>query len=152
MNAKPQTYQLNANGPERPDVLHRAHGFLDRLPADKSWVVEVKPFRKSRTDPQNHALFGVAYPALEAATGFTKDELHEAFCKRFFGTIETEVMGQVISKAYRTTTTNHEGERDVIHAKVFAEFYELVQQVGAEAGIDVPSPDPMHAQRERFAA
>jgi hypothetical protein len=144
---KNQTYQLNANGPEREGVKQRAHDFIDRLPLDKSWVVTVKPFTKSRTHPQNAALFGVAYPALTEATGYTPDELHDAFCRRFFGTFEVEVMGQLVTRPVRTTTTNEQGDRDVMSALDFAKFYELVQQVGAEAGCDVPAPIPNEVRR-----
>lgn len=137
-----QAYVLNANGRERLQVAANLHAFIDRLPPGKSWRVEIKEARKERSDPQNHALFGVAYEALNRSTGFTKDELHDAFCKRYFGTVEREVMGQVVTKPYRTTTTNERGERDVMSTAAFAEFYTMVQMVGAEAGIDVPDPDP----------
>ncbi len=143
---KPQTYTLNANGPERPQVVANLHAFVDRLPAKKSWRVEIKEARKERSNDQNAALFGVAYPALTDATGYTPDELHAAFCMRFFGTSEVMVMGQRIARPVRTTTTNEAGERDVISTIDFARFYELVQQVGAEAGVDVPDPDPMHGR------
>lgn len=146
-----QRYQLNANGPERSQVLENLHAFIDRLPAAKSWRVEIKEARKERSGDQNAALWGVAYPALSDATGYTPDELHDAFCRRFFGTVEREVMGQVMTRPRRTTTTNEAGERDVISAADFARFYDMVQMVGAEAGIDVPSPDPLHGNR-RFAA
>ena len=135
-----QTYILTKNHRLRDQVKTNLHAFIDRLPDSNSWKVEIKEARKERTDPQNHALFGVAYPALEAATGFTKDELHDAFCRRFFGTIEKEIAGQVVSKPYRTTTTGQDGKRDVIDAAKFSEFYAMVQMVGAEAGIDVPAP------------
>lgn len=147
-----QPYVLTKGSGLRSTIKANVHAFIDRLPETKSWRIEIKEDRKERTDPQNHALFGVAYPALEAATGYTKDELHEAFCRRFFGTVEREVMGQIVTKPYRTTTTNERGERDVIPAHDFARFYDTVQQVGAEAGIDVPDPDPLHSQRERFSA
>jgi hypothetical protein len=145
---KAQTYQLNANGPERPGVTQRAHDFIDRLPVDKSWVVTVKALVKSRTHPQNAALFGVAYPALTEATGYTPDELHDAFCRRFFGTVKAVVMGEQISRARRTTTTNEQCERDVMPAADFADFYDMVQQVGAECGCDVPSPDPLYYRKD----
>ena len=147
-----QKYQLNANGPERSQVLANAHAFLDRLPVNKSWKVEVKEARKERSNPQNNALFGVAYPALVEATGYTPDELHEAFCRRYFGSVGVDVLGQCIVRPVRTTTTNEDGEREVMDAAEFAKFYDMVQMVGAEAGVDVPSPDPMWSQRERLAA
>lgn len=138
-----QIYVLNKNHRLREQVRANIHAFIDRLPDAKSWKVEIKELRKERTDPQNHALFGVAYPALEVATGFTKDELHEAFCRRFFGTVECEIAGQIIKRPYRTTTTGPDGKRDVMPPNDFARFYDMVQMVGAEAGIDVPSPDPL---------
>jgi len=138
-----QTYVLNKGHANRPTVKANLHAFIDRLPDTQSWKVEIKEARKERTDLQNHALFGVAYPPLSEATGFAKDELHDAFCKRFFGTTEKEMAGQVISKPYRTTTTDHHGKRDVIPAIEFARFYDMVQRIGAEIGVDVPSPDPL---------
>lgn len=147
----PQTYHLNPNGPERAQVLANAHAFLDRLPLNKGWKVEIREARKARSNDQNAALWGVAYPVLAEATGYTPDELHDAFCRRFFGTVEREVMGQIVTRPRRTTTTNEAGERDVMPAADFARFYDQVQQVGAEIGIDVPSPDPLHGN-SRFAA
>jgi hypothetical protein len=147
-----QRYQLNANGPERPQVLANLHAFVDRLPANKSWRIEIKEARKERSGDQNAALWGVAYPALSNATGYDPDELHDAFCRKFFGEVARTVMGQTMSRPARTTTTNEQGDRDVIDAATFARFYDMVQRIGAEAGIDVPSPDPMHGQRDRWAA
>jgi len=149
-----QTYILTKSHRLRDQIKTNLHAFIDRLPETKSWKVEIKEARKERTDPQNHALFGVAYPALEAATGFTKDELHTAFCKRFFGTVEVEIFGQVETRPYRTTTTGPDGKRDVIDAAKFSDFYAMVQMVGAEAGIDVPSPvrDSDNELAKRFAA
>lgn len=147
-----QKYTLNANGPERAQVLANLHAFVDRLPSNKSWRVEIKEARKERTGDQNAALFGVAYPALTDATGYDPDELHDAFCRKFFGEVERQVMGQTVCRPRRTTTKNEQGERDVIDTATFARFYDMVQRIGAEAGVDVPSPDPMHGVRERWAA
>jgi len=138
-----QTYVLNKGHGLRGAVKANLHSFIDRLPDSKSWKIEIKEARKERSDLQNHALFGVAYPALEAATGMTKDELHDAFCRRYFGTVEKEFAGQVITRPYRTTTRGPDGERDLMLTRDFADFYAMVQMVGAEAGIDVPDPDPM---------
>jgi hypothetical protein len=146
-----QKYTLNANGPERGAVLANVHAFVDRLPASKSWRIEIKEARKERTCPQNAALWGVAYPKLTEATGYTAEELHHEFCGRFFGWEVVTIFGQQRRRPRRTTTTDEFGERDVIATADFAQFYEMVQQVGAEAGIDVPSPDPFHGD-QRWAA
>lgn len=146
-----QRYQLNANGPERGDVLSNVHAFVDRLPATKSWRIEIKEARKERTDDQNRALFGVAYPAIKAVTGDDIDDLHESFCGKFFGWVDREVMGEIRRRPYRTTTTNENGERDVLPTIQFAEFYSTVQRIAAEVGIDVPDPDPFWREHRRAA-
>lgn len=141
-----QTFILHKGHPDRELVKGNAQAFLDRLPESHSWRVTVERYVKTRTDPQNHALFGVAYPPLVEATGHTKDELHEAFCRRFFGTVERDVCGQRITRPLRTTTTDENGRRNVIDAGAFSDFYAMVQQVGSEAGVFVPDPDPLHAE------
>lgn len=139
-----ETFVIHKDHPGREGVYRNMLAFLGRIFAacNRSYKVEITEYKKTRSTAQNHALFGVAYPALERATGYTKDELHTAFCRRFFGTTERDVVGVIVSVPYRTTTTNAEGKRDVLDARQFSEFYDLVQQVGAEAGIHVPSPDP----------
>lgn len=146
-----QKFTLNAGGPERDQVRANAHAFIDRLPDHKSWRIEVTEARKERTPPQNAALWGVAYPALTEATGYTAEELHHEFCGRFFGWEIVTIFGQQRRRPRRTTTTNERGERDVIPTGDFARFYDFVQQMGAEADIDVPSPDPFHGEA-RWAA
>ena len=136
----------------RANVLANAHAFLDRLPDTREFEIVVKRHVKTRSNKQNAALFGLAYPVLSEATGYTPDELHVAFCCRHFGTVEEDVMGQLVRKPVRTTTTNEQGERDVMSAEDFSRFYDMVQQVGAEAGIDVPAPDPFWRQQPEMEA
>lgn len=147
-----QKYTLNANGPERGQVLANVHAFIDRLPVRKSWRIEIREARKERTLDQNAALFGVAYAALVDATGYTPEELHHEFCGRFFGWTQYTMFGETRQRPRRTTTTNERGDRDVIDTRTMADFYDMVQRIGAEAGIDVPSPDALHGQAARFAA
>lgn len=147
-----QKYTLNANGPERGNVLAKVHAFVDRLPTSKSWRIEIKEARKERTGHQNRALFGCAYPAIKAVTGDDIDDLHESFCGKFFGWVDREVMGEFKRRPFRTTTTDENGERDVLPTVVFAEFYNTVQRIAAEVGIDVPDPDPFWREQHRAAA
>jgi hypothetical protein len=148
---KPQTYTLNANGPERPGVTQRAHDFIDRLPANKSWVVSIEPFVKRRSKKQRCSLFGVAYGAIMEAMGLRgaaeKDDLHEFMCGEYFGWTEATPLKR--ARPVRTTTTNEAGERDEISTLKALDMYAFIQQRAAENGIDVPDPDPMHG---RYAA
>jgi hypothetical protein len=52
-------------------------------------------------------------------------------------------MGAWSKRPVRTTTTNEQGERDVIGKLLMAEFYEFIQRRSAEVGFDVPDPDPL---------
>lgn len=142
-----QRYTLNAKGRERPQVLANLLAFLQRLPETKSWRIEIKEARRERSLDQNNALWGVAYPPLCEATGYEPDELHTALCCKFFGTVEVFVLGERLLRPRRTTTTNEHGERDVMDRAEFARFYDMVQRLGAEIGVDVPSPDPFWMER-----
>lgn len=146
-----QKFTLNAGGPERDQVRANAHVFIDRLPANKSWRIEVKEARKERTPPQNAALWGLAYVHLTEETGYTSEELHHEFCGRFFGWEVVEIFGERRRRPRRTTTTNERGERDVLGTRDFAEFYSFVQRIAAEACIHIPDPDPFYNDH-RWAA
>lgn len=148
-----QKYTLNANGPERGQVLANVHAFLDRLPARKSWRIEIKEARQTRTLSQNAALWAVAYPPLMDFMGergeAAKERLHEHFCGEFFGWATTPLG---MRKPVRTTTRNEDGDEDTISTITMNEFYAEVQRIGAEFGVDIPEPDPMYGQRARWAA
>jgi hypothetical protein len=123
-------------------------GSIARVVAVISAHVKERPTRvtidkivNKRSDYQNHALFGVAYPPLCEAFGYTKEELHTAMCIKFFGEKRKEVFGIGTHLPTRRTTTDESGGDDVVSWEVFNEFYAMVQQVGAEAGIWVPDPD-----------
>jgi hypothetical protein len=149
-----QKYTLNANGPERGQVLANAHAFIDRLPLDKAWVIEVSPFVNKRSKKQRGSLFGVAYKAIMEATGLQgaqdKKDLHQFFCEEYFGFVEAT--GISPRRPKRTTTKNAQGDRDEISTVDALDMYAFIQRRAAENGIDVPDPDPMYAQRERLAA
>lgn len=135
-------FEFGKRDPRRDRTLENLAGFIRRLPADKAWTVTVAPFSKERTSPQNKALFGVAYPPLVEATGHTVEELHTVMCERYFGIVEYEVLGQRVTRPYRTTTTDENGKRSVMDRIEFSAFYALVQRVGAGIGVYIPDPEP----------
>ncbi|NID06077.1 hypothetical protein HBF26_14355 [Luteibacter jiangsuensis] len=111
------------------------------------WRIEIKEAGKERINPQNAALFGVAYPKLTEATSYTEEELRHEFCGGFFGWEVVDILGATRSRPRRMTTTNEQGERAVLYTSDFAALCEMMQQIGAEVGIDVPSPDPFHGEQ-----
>jgi len=134
-------------------VRRNCNAFLASLPDTKSWQVEVKEYRQMRTTRQNAALWACAYPSLMEYMGErgekAKERLHEYFCGEYFGWVAPK-LGQ--SRPARTTTIDEHGNRDVIDTAQMSDFYEFVQQRGADIGVMVPDPDPMYGLRGRWAA
>lgn len=119
--------------------------FIDRLPMARKWKVTVDAYRRTRSNPQNNALWGVAYPAIKDATGNDPEDLHTMFCGDFFGWVEYDVLGQRKKKPRRTTTTDESGKRSVLTTLEFMDFYEHIQRKCAEFGVYVPSPGELEA-------
>lgn len=128
---------------QRSQRAQRIAGFLSRLETGKPWEVIVRPWKKSRSDRQNNALFGVAYKTLSEFTGSLDHELHDHFLRAFFGEVEYETLGVKRTKPRRTTTTNEAGERDPLNTEDFARFYAFVQQTAAGIGCWIDDPNPM---------
>lgn len=124
-----------ADGRER--FITHLMTFSKALPLNKPWRFRIDELKGDRTEYQNNALFGVAYPPLCAHLECNHEELHEIMCEKFFG--KKEVMGKTFP--VRTTTRDHNGKRDVINYEVFQKFYVMVQAMGAECGVWVPDPD-----------
>jgi hypothetical protein len=121
---------------EAPRNLARVVAFISALPTNKPWRVRIDEYKGDRTDPQNNALFGVAYPPLCEKIGCRPDELHEIMCEKFFGS--KQILGT--TKPIRRTTTDENGKRDLISWDRFSEFYAMVQQVGSDLGVWIPDP------------
>ena len=137
MTPQPNTFILR--GSTRDSVQANLVKFLGRLPPDKGWVVEIKPWAKRRTGPQNRYLWGVVYATLEAATGQDAADWHEYLRGEFFGWAEIRTFD-------RTTQRPERGSSKLTTAE-FAAYVEYVQRKCAENGIYIPDPDPA-AQEE----
>lgn len=55
MDMTSETFILHANDSCRATVAANLHRFLDSLPSDKSWRVEVRRESARRSDPQNRS-------------------------------------------------------------------------------------------------
>lgn len=116
--------------------------FLLGLSMDKAWRVEVHEHKRTRSDAQNNALWGVAYKTLQRETGNDPDDMHEYFCGEFFGWVQREMFGKVKLKPRRTTTRNEDGKRDMIPTTQFMDFYAFIQRRSAETvGVYIPDPN-----------
>lgn len=115
--------------------------YLETLPTIRKWRVRVSLYRRTRSNEQNNALWGVAYPAIREATGNEPDDLHTYFCGEYWGWLEVGVLDQVKRKPRRTTTRDESGRRDVITTADFSDFYLFIQQRCASVGVYVPDPN-----------
>lgn len=133
--------------PECRDVLlARLTGFLALAFPGEEVEVNWERVKPERSSKQNRALFGHAYKHICEATGLSGDadkkQLHNDFCRAYFGEKAVTVLGQVRAVPVRTTTTDENGKRDVINAAEFSVFYGDVERKAAQFGIYIPAPDP----------
>lgn len=105
--------------------------------------VECKPWRKSRSNDQN-ALLWAMYAPIAEHMGYDAEDVHEWMCGRFWGWKDVKVPKTprtpdgLASVPVRTTTRNADGKRDVIDAKTFGLFVDMVDRIAAQAGIYIP--------------
>lgn len=106
--------------------------------------VTAKRWHKSRSNEQNHLLFGVLYPPISEAMGYTVDDIHEYMLGRHFGWKDVRVPRTprnpegLASMPIRTTTRDETGRRSVLTTVEFSAFLDTVDRVAAQAGVYVP--------------
>lgn len=126
----------------RETVLRNASAALQALPGNEAWELRIKRYRRPRTTLANAYLWSGVYTAIVRELGFTAEEWHEEFCIRFFGKVErAKPDGRVETLPYRTTTTDQDGDRDVLSGAPFWDFIEFVRRQAAEAGVYCPEPN-----------
>ena len=95
--------------------------------------------KKMSTTQQRKAYFGIAVKVLADHYGYEPKIMHKALAGAFFGFIDVKI-GDMVIKVPASTTGRT--------TKEAIEYYEYIQKIAAERGIDVPSPDPC-PQREQ---
>lgn len=117
---------------------------IETVTADKlrrSIEVIVRFKVKPRSGKANGYLWGVCYDLLSEATGYEKEELHAEMCKLYFGTRQDTILGVLVERPNRTTTTDENGEDDTLEPAPFGEFIEFVIRRAAQyADIIIPAP------------
>lgn len=129
----------------RDIAIEALSGLLMEMWPGQRMVVTISRLKDKRSDAQNRALFGVAYPPIMEFMGLSGDEekqsLHGYFCGEFWGWKEVDYFGKRKLVPVRSTTKNADGDKDLISKPLFVEFYNFVQRKSAEQGIHVPDPD-----------
>ena len=106
--------------------------------------VSSRPWKKTRSNEQNALLFGVVYPPIAEAMGYTVEDIHEYMLGRHFGWVDAKVPKTprnpdgLESRPFRTTTRDETGKRNVLSTAEFSKFLDTVERVAAQAGVFVP--------------
>jgi hypothetical protein len=106
--------------------------------------VSSRPWKKTRSNEQNALLFGVVYPPIAEAMGYTVEDIHEYMLGRHFGWVDAKVPKTprnpegLESRPFRTTTRDETGRRNVLSTVEFSKFLDTVERVAAQAGVFVP--------------
>lgn len=116
--------------------------------SDKAWEVSIRRYARKRSVPANNYLWGVAYTLMSDESGYEKEELHEIMCGKYFGTKVVTVLGVSKRVPNRSTTTNEEGDEDVLGTADFAEFVDFVIREAA-VHMDLAIPPPTTEQVPR---
>jgi hypothetical protein len=130
----------------RTNAIEALSRFLHSCHPGKPLTVMVEREKAERSSQQNKALFGHAYKVIAAETGLSgRDELeklHRDMCCRYFGERTLTVLGRTYRQPLRTTTTDENGNKDVLGVVEFSAFYGYVERLAAECGIFIAAPDP----------
>lgn len=111
-------------------------------------TVTIAVRKRSRSNEANAYLFGVCYPVIAEAKGYSVDEIHEFMCGTHFGWVDVVCPKTprnpegLASRPFRTTTRDENGKRDVLSKMEFARFVdETVFRIAAQAGVYIPAPN-----------
>lgn len=139
----------------REVIIPRIAACLAGLSPKKAYRIIVKQEADDRTTQQNRYLNGVPYKLLSEHTGYERDEISEQMCALYWGWREKKVPKTpnnprgIKDVPMRTTTTDENGERDVLSTRDFWEYVEFLQRFGAKYGVLIPDPDPSYKHLER---
>lgn len=124
---------LRQGDPARERILGNARQFLAMLGKDRSWQVEVREWRKTRSSEQNRYLWGVAYARLAEATGQPADDWHEYMLGEHYGWETVELFGRRKLRPMRRSSNMTTAE--------FSAHVEFIRARAAEFGIYIPDPN-----------
>jgi hypothetical protein len=144
------TFVIRPNDRNRSQIIANAMELLSKLSALKPWQIVIEPHKKEKSDPQNRALWGLAYGILRHETGQDAEDWHEYMLGEYFGWVEENFFGRKKLRPARTTTTDFDGRPAKLSTEEFARYFEFIQSRAAQNGIHIPDPDPLW--REQAAA
>lgn len=111
----------------------KAAAFVNALPTDRAWRVEVSEWKPRRSDEQNRYLWGAVYPAIqEHLEGWEKEDIHEYCLGECFGWETIEGLGKKRLRPLKRSSRLNKQE--------FTDYVAWIQRRMAEHGIYIPDP------------
>lgn len=107
---------------------------LKRSPRDKSWQVQVAPYKENKTDEQR-SFFHVLCGIFSDQTGYSKDEIKQLCKAETFGTHDV-TLGSVTVQVVKSSEL---AKRDEYSALI-----ESCYRLASEAGVMLPPPRGMY--------
>ena len=104
---------------------------------DRKAIVEVRSYKRARSIGLNaYHWAGVITPIAEFI-GESPGRVHEIMCGEYFGWVTTHYKSLEIKKPRRTTTTNENGDRDVLNWEEMSNFMHFCKAKAAESGAPI---------------
>lgn len=123
-------YVLNSNEAVRSCLEHITSVNVGQKPI---MTVEIKPFRKDRSNQQNRYYHGVVLKMISDYTGYCADELHETFKSQLLPTKVVQIGS--VRKEVSTSTTS-------LTTTQFEDYCEDIRRFAAETiGLVIPDPN-----------
>lgn len=108
--------------------------YINTLPENKIYEVDIVLYRKKRTLPSN-CLYWLWIKCISDETGNDKDDLHDFFKQKFIGFTTKEIKGTTVYKPPSTAELN---------TLQFKEFLDNISAfAGSELGIILPCPEDL---------
>lgn len=120
----------------KQDALRRENcrQYIDELDPNRKWRVEIKEYRKQRSNEQNAYIHAVPFALICEHTGYTIDDMKEYLCGEFTGWETYEVMGKKKQRPIQTTSQ--------MDTRVMTNFIDWLQWwASSTLNLRIPSPN-----------
>jgi hypothetical protein len=117
------------------DDKNKALNRISLLVLDKPWKIEIKPYKKNRSNSQNR-LYWQWMTCIGNEIGYESEELHAIMADKFLPDVFVEYGGKQIKQDKSTSRLN---------TKEFTEYLERIDRFSVqELGIMLPSPEDIY--------
>jgi len=111
-----------------------ARVWIDNLDPNKKWAVEIKEYRRKRSNDQNAYIHAVPLKLISDHTGYTMEEIKFMLCGEFTGWDHYDMFGKTHWRPIRTSS-----QMDTLE---MTKFIEYMQWWGStNLNLYIPSPN-----------